>query len=93
MVLSHILPKASGIIFYQISHNSRQFLGDDPTVFQMRFRWVTTALICSEIVYKEPPKGVSALRWWGLCDSVTRTAMPAVVLTTSRATHAGKVKG
>jgi hypothetical protein len=27
----------------------------------------------------EPPKGVSTLSWWwGLCDSVTRRAMPAV---------------
>jgi hypothetical protein len=27
-----------------------------------------------------PPKGVSTLsRWWGLCHSVTRGAMPAIV--------------
>jgi hypothetical protein len=35
-------------------------------------------LISTICVY--PPKGVSTLPWWwGLCDSVTRRAMPAVV--------------
>jgi hypothetical protein len=41
-----------------------------------------------------PPKGVSTLSWWwGLHDSMTQESYTGGSLTTSRVTHAGKVKG
>jgi hypothetical protein len=42
--------------------------------------WNVDLLPLGVISKSFPPKGVSTLSWWwGLCNSVTRRAMPAVV--------------